>query len=223
MSDEINVIIHGFGGSTKEIMYLKEYLDGNGLAIQTITLAGHGGTKKDLHKTSHKNWLESAEAEIAKLSTQYGKINLIGFSMGGLISANIALSQKINKLVFVNTPIYFWNLKLIAKRVFTDLRSGGNENIAYFRKSVGGVSIKSAIEFLRILSKTKKILNTLQTQSLILQCTEDETVHYKSAEYLKSKLKNTRLKYYEGGHHQIFLKAIDLRDEFCGEILNFLR
>ena len=223
IKNEINLIIHGFGGTTNEIMYLQEYLQKQGLNTQAITLAGHGGTKMDLHNSSHTDWLNSAKTEIAKLEGMYGKINLIGFSMGGLISASLSTLFKIDKIVFINTPIYFWNMKIIVKQVINDLRSGGRDNISYFRNSVFRVSPKSSIDFLRLLAKTKRILKNVQAQSLILQCTDDETVHCKSAKYLKTKLgKNALLRCYEGGCHQVFIKAVDIRDAFCDDIFCFL-
>jgi len=219
----INVIIHGFGGTTAEVAYLKEYLDKRGLNTRFIVLAGHGGTKHDLHKTGHNDWVKSAQAEIAKLQRSYSEINLIGFSMGGLIVANLARKYKVNKLVFINTPIYFWNIKIILKNIIDDLRSGGRENIGYFRKSVFNVSLKSSIHFLHILFKSKKILNGIRNQSLVLQCINDETVRHKSARYIQRKLgKNCRLRIYRGGCHQVFLKEPHLKNVFCQEIFRFL-
>ena len=219
----MNIIIHGFGGTTAEVQYLNDFLAGRGLNTRLVVLAGHGGTKSDLHKTSHIDWLKSAYVEVAKLKKEYGEINLIGFSMGGLIAANIAERLKVRNLVFINTPIYFWNVGLIIKNILSDLRDRKRENIDYFRKSVFNVSFKSSIEFLRILFKTKRRLHYIRTKSLILQCREDETVRHKSAQYIKRKLgKNARLTLYEGGCHQIFTKSPILRDAVCADIYNFI-
>ncbi|MCL2576746.1 MAG: alpha/beta fold hydrolase [Defluviitaleaceae bacterium] len=223
IQDNVNVIIHGFGGTTNEITYLQEYLDKQGINTHTIVLAGHGGTKRDLHKTSHMDWIKSAETEISKLRDEYSKINLIGFSMGGLISANLSALFKIDKIVFINTPIYLWNLKISAKNIITDLRSGGMEYISFFRDSVSKVSPKSGIDFLRFLRKAKRVIKSVQSKCIILQCTEDETVHYRSAKYLKDKLgEKALLRYYKGGCHNVFLNATDIRDSFCDDIYHFL-
>lgn len=222
--NEVNAIIHGFSGSTKEIIYLKNYLNHQGLNAHTITLAGHGGTRKDLYRTSHIDWLNSAEIEIARLRKQYRRINLVGFSMGGLISANLSTIYDVDKLVLVNTPVYVWNMRVIFKQILNDLRNGERENIEYFKKGMSIVSPKSSIEFFKILNKSKKIFNQVPSQSFIMQCLEDETVHYRSAEYIKNELgERAQVRYYNGGCHQVFLRNTSIRDAFCHEIYNFLK
>ncbi len=217
------LIIHGFAGSTREIEYLENYLCKRGLNTHTFLLAGHGGTKKDLSSTSCINWIDSAVKVVEKLSLTYKKINIIGFSMGGLICVHLASLPKIGKIVFINTPIYFWNIKVILNGIVDDIRKKQTKNISYYKRSVSGVSIKSCIDFLNILSKSKKILKNVQNISLILQCKNDESVHFKSAEYLKRGLGGkTELCYYNGGCHQVFLKSAELRDSVCEKIYRFL-
>ena len=143
--------------------------------------------------------------------------------MGGLICAHFASLPEINKIVFINTPIYFWNLKIILSDVVTGILSRQFDKIVYYGKSVGTVSAKSGIDFLRLLAKSKQRLKEVQNRSLILQCMNDESVHFKSAKYIKKKIgANAELRYYDGGCHQLFTKSVELRDLACGDIYNFL-
>ncbi|MCL2387339.1 MAG: alpha/beta fold hydrolase [Defluviitaleaceae bacterium] len=223
MENEINVLIHGFAGTVDEILYLKDFLDKKGINTYALKLSGHDGTKKGLHKSSHKDWVKSAEEEVAKLCESYEKVNLIGFSMGGLICIGLSRIFKVNKLVLINAPVYIWNFKIIARRVFGDLFGGGMENISYYWYNIFRVSLKSCVSFLRLLRKSNKTLETGQADTIILQCMDDELVHYKSAQYLKNKLgEKAILRYYEGGRHQIFVVAPELMDIFCDEIFGFI-
>ena len=218
----ICVIIHGFGGTTKEVQYLCDFLSTRGIVTHTVSLAGHGGTKKDLSATSHLEWIQSAEKAVAKLAPQ--KVDLIGFSMGGLICAHLAGASHVDKLVFVNTPIYFWNIKVILSDIIGGIFRRQFERIAYYTKSVSRVSIKSSLDFLRILSSSKKKFAHICKPSLVIQSKNDETVWPSSAEYIRRKIgKPTRLKYYGGGHHQLFSDmAAEFRDPACEDIYRFL-
>jgi len=218
-----NILIHGFGGCPKELNFLNDFLRKHGLNSHVITLTGHGGTKKDLHQTSYNDWINSAKAEVAKLAANNNKINLIGFSMGGLICIRLAQMFNVNKLVLINTPIFFWNLPLIAKRVMQDLLSGTRENIKYYFRSSAKISIKSSIDFLKILFTTLPLIKCVRSKTLILQCTEDETVYYRSAFYLKRAIgKRTKLLLFKGGCHLVFVNDIMLREKYSKHIYNFL-
>ncbi|MCL2397273.1 MAG: alpha/beta fold hydrolase [Defluviitaleaceae bacterium] len=219
MGTEINVIIHGFGGRVDDVQYLANHLHSRGLDVHTVPLAGHGGSRKDLLATSHTDWIQSAMAEVDRLAEQYDKINLIGFSMGGLIGLHLAAAHNVNKMVFVNTPIYFWNPKIIA----ADVLRLDKEKIAYYAASTRSTGPKPGINFLQMLVASKKILSSVDFPCLVLQCTHDEAVRPKSAAYLKEKLgEQTRVKHYNGGCHQVFVKATELRDEVCGDVYEFI-
>ena len=223
MASEINIIIHGFGGSVADVIYLADFLNAKGMNIHVAALAGHGGGKKQLAATSHLDWIASAKAAVDKFADKYDKINLLGFSMGGLIAANLAADfgvEKIGKIVFVNTPIYFWNGKIIAR----DIIGRDRQRIAYYRASARGLAAKSGVDFLRILAHSKRLLANTMPPSLILQCMDDEAVRHKSAGYIKARLgENATVKYYEGGCHLIFAEDVPLRDIACADIYDFIR
>ena len=217
------MIIYGFGGCNDDIVYLEKYLDGKGMDTHVLTLAGHGGTKLDLHGTSHLDWLESARRETSEIAKSYGSVNLIGFSMGGLLGIHLSSIAGVGKLVLVNMPIYCWNFGVITRSVINDLRTGERENISYYMKNSGKYTAKSIIDFLKLLHMSKRIIEDVNCECFILQCYEDEIVHHKSADYIKDKLgSNAKLQYYEGGFHQVFVKALDIRDAVCEDIYNFL-
>jgi esterase/lipase len=221
--DNVYLIIHGFAGGTYEIKYLAERLGEKGLDTYTVSLAGHGGTKKDLTASSHVDWIRSAKNAIDKLTPTYKNISLIGFSLGGLISVHLASQPEISKVVFINTPVYFWNLKVIINDIVSGICNKQFEKIMYYQKSVAGVSIKSGADFLKILSKSKKMFKDVSKPSLILQCINDETVHYKSAKYIKEKIGNyANLHYYDGGCHQVFTVSAELRELVFDDIYKFL-
>jgi len=223
VNDEINVIIYGFGGQTEDIAYLEKYLRDKGRKTYVLTLAGHGGTKDDLHNSSHLDWIESARAETAEIAKGHARVNLIGFSMGGLLGIHLSSVIDEGKLVLINTPIYCWNIGVITRSVINDLRTGEMENISYYMKNSGKYTAKSIIDFLKLLHMSKGMLLGVKRDSLILQCIDDEIVRHKSADFIKEKIGGiAEMKLYEGGFHQVFVKALDIRDAVCEDICRFI-
>jgi len=221
--DNAYLIIHGFGGSIHEIEYLAAYLKDRGFDTYTVLLAGHGKSKKELSASSYRDWIQSVKTSIDGLTGEYECINLLGFSLGGLICAHFASLEQVKRIVFINTPVYLWNVKLIVQDITHGLYHGKPEKISYYKKSVGNVSVKSGVDFLRMLNKTKKLFQAIPRPSLILQCKGDETAYYKSAEFIKGKIgRGANILYYDGGCHQVFKDAPELRDRLCGDIYKFL-
>ena len=153
MKENAYLIIHGFNGKPDDIKYLDEYLQGKGLYSRTVLLDGHGSTKKALKNSSHISWLGSVKSVICELAREYRYVNLIGFSMGGLISICFAPLLEVRRIVLINTPIYFWNIKIILSNIMNGICSRNHEKLAYYKQSVFTVSMKSSVDFLRILAK----------------------------------------------------------------------
>ncbi|MCL2772664.1 MAG: alpha/beta fold hydrolase [Oscillospiraceae bacterium] len=233
--DKIYIIIHGFAGGLYEIEPLYDFLQSENLNVHCITLAGHGKTRKDLSGFSYKDWIESAVVQVKNIKKEYSKkgenaeLNLIGFSMGGLICANLTDYFDISKIVFVNTPVYYWKIGQIVKNIFSDIRQRSYSNINHYRQSFAKAPFKALINFLILLNKTKDKFSSVcvkRANPLILQCLDDDTVKSKSAGFIKNKIgANARIIYYKTGGHRVFYNetADKVRDKICTDIYDYLQ
>ena len=217
------LIVHGFAGSLRETGPLEEFLRIKGFDTYAPLLSGHGKGKKELGGASHRDWLKDVERAYDKLSAEYETITLIGFSMGGLLCANIADRPKVDSVVFINTPVYVWNLRVIAGDVFSALSGGGWGKITgYYGRALTGASLKSGVDFLGLLTKAGALLRRVSKPALILQCVNDETVWPESALYIKRKLSGpAKLKFYNGGCHQVLFDA-RLKNRVIRDIYKFI-
>lgn len=223
MSGVVCLLIHGFGGGIEEIAFLEHALQRNGLAVETVLLHGHGGSKQDLRKSNGKDWQDSVKAALASLKSEYSEIVLVGFSMGGLLSILFAADSQVSKLVLINTPIYFWNLKIIIRDILGGIVHPSDSKIGYYLNSVTKTSLKSGIDFLKVLQRAKSKIGSTEKPALVLQCTEDESVNYQSADYIRKRMGcRAQMKLYEGGCHQLFAKAPELRAVVCRDIIDFI-
>ncbi|WP_430601775.1 alpha/beta hydrolase [Enterococcus sp. DIV0724b] len=205
------LIIHGFGGNEKEILYLHEYLKQNNLDSFWIQLTGHDGNKQNFSKATSDQWLADVKRKLDELEQQYTYITCIGFSMGGLLTIQASERASVDQLILCSTPIYLYNVNVIMQDIAGGIFFKKQEKLDYYFSSAKSASIRSCYQFLSLLQKTKKKLknetqSTTNKRMLILQNRQDETTYYKSAYYLaKASKAQVSLKIYENGRHQLFL------------------
>lgn len=205
------LIVHGFGGNEREILYLHKYLKQNDLDSFWIQLTGHDGNKQSFSKATADQWIADVKRKLDELEQNYSYITCIGFSMGGLLTIQASERDSVDQLVLCSTPIYLYNANVIMEDIVQGLFFRKQEKLDYYFSSAKTVSIRSCVQFLSLLQKTKKKLKKDMRQltnkkMLILQNRQDETTYYKSAYYLaKSSKAQVSLKIYENGRHQLFL------------------
>ncbi|HWQ77574.1 MAG TPA: alpha/beta fold hydrolase [Anaerovoracaceae bacterium] len=211
------LLIHGFAGDPGEVAPLREHLIQRGYYVKSPLLPGHGLTKSDLSKTTHKEWITAAEQAYFDLSGKCGRIVVIGFSMGGLIAVNLC-KYSFSGLVTVNMPIYYWNPGIIAANLITDFRHYGKK---YLIASTDK-SFFSMVEFQRLLTKTKPLLGNIACKTMVVQALDDDTVHHRSADFILKKVRTaeTVFKLSRGGH-QIFHS--ESGEEVCQAVESFVR
>lgn len=205
------LIIHGFGGNEKEILYLHDYLKQSDLDSFWIRLTGHDGNKQNFSKATSDEWLADVKSKLDELEQRFTHITCIGFSMGGLLTILASERESVDQVVLCCTPIYLYNTNVIIKDIAQGIFLKKQEKLDYYFSSANTTPIRSCLQFLSLLQKTKKkmkrkISSSTTQKVLILQNRLDETTYYKSAYYLaKASNAQVSLKIYENGRHQLFL------------------
>lgn len=196
------LLIHGFGGSRTEVDRLGEYLTNKGYTVEMPCLTGHEGSRKDLAKASYLDWISDVERAYEKLSKKCDNIAVIGFSMGGLLAVQLYQTKRFDKLVTVNTPVFYWNFRQIFKNIIKDFKT----HMCKYLLSGKGLPVSAMFSFQRLLTKTKPLFKTVDCPALIVQAQDDDTVKPKSADYIFSCMTNISKRIYtpEQGGHIIF-------------------
>jgi carboxylesterase len=101
--------LHGLTGTPFEVRPLAEALGAAGYSVEVPRLAGHGGTLRELAATHWSDWLASAETAMDDLRRRIGSrpINVVGFSMGGLLALRLArqFPERIAAQVIIAAPL----------------------------------------------------------------------------------------------------------------------
>ncbi len=203
------LLIHGFGGNVGEVQYLADYLKKRDYYVKCPTLEGHTGRRRDFVGVGYSDWIKSAEEDYIRLKDKCEKIFIIGFSMGGLIAFNLCEKYDVDALVTINTPIYYWNIRIIFENIITDLKK---QDFIYAKKYLSSSAkfpVAALYNFRRLLWITKPKISTIKCPILITQANSDDTVHRKSAKYIYDKIGSEHkvVEYYDCYEHVILTSS----------------
>lgn len=207
------LLIHGFTGSPSEMRLLGNYLHKEGYTVYAPLLKGHGTSPKEMKKTNKDDWWKSVIEGYNYLREKgYEQIVPIGLSMGGILSLKLAVEKDVVAVVSLATPIFVHNKKFdLAKwiKYFIPYQAK-TEKAEHIQKhlAVYNQTPVACIASLNLLIKEVKAnLYRVSNPILIIQGKADETVHYKSADYIYNNVNSAQknLKWYNKSTHIITL------------------
>jgi carboxylesterase len=126
--------------------------------------------------------------------------------MGVLIAFNLACKYSIQKVVTVDTPIYYWNTRQVFNNIMSDIKTNRRSFISKYLFSKIMIPWTSLIQFLILLRRTKQKVKCIECPILIIQSENDDTVRIKSAQYIYDHVStdSKSIKYFKKGGHVIF-------------------
>lgn len=215
------LIIHGFNGTTDEVKPLSEFLNAHGYTTYCPLLNGHGKGKKQLAKSNHKAWIDSAQQAYNYLKTMCDKIIVIGFSMGGLIALNLSVNNDIRAIITLSSPIKFCDLKLIFKKIIGDIKKMCFNNTKAYITWLSQIPLSSCINFIILLYNTRQIIKSINIPCFIIQGKNDDISRWISAKHIFENIISTKkqIKYYDDAPHLIC--KYKNSDTVFQDILNF--
>lgn len=214
------LLIHGFTGCRGDLEPLRDHLNQLGYAVTVPVLKGHEATPNELKRASRHEWIAGAQRALDELKASCEKVVVIGFSMGGLVAANLCQTNDFDGIVFINTPVYYWGLsRLFVSRLYSDFKTNLKSSIASMRTT----PLHALFEFQLLLSSTKRLFRKIRCRSLVLQSIHDDVVVPRSAQYIFSRLRGKKeMKTVPNGGHVVLLSDIDGSRQVCTDVQRFL-
>lgn len=108
--DEIGVLLlHGFTSHLNTVNGLVPYLERAGIQYEMPVLRGHGTRYQDLKGVTAREWYVDAEQALMRLWHRVDRIVVVGLSMGGLVTLELAMRHpdKIAGIVTVAACLKF--------------------------------------------------------------------------------------------------------------------
>lgn len=171
------IVVHGFGGSPKDVRTIKEQLklkNINEEDIFTPLLLGHDGKGVINLKIRFEEIVLDLKKYLEENCGNYEKIVLVGYSMGGLIVMALALETKIDVLVLVNAPMDIWVFKNFMWTVYSvkDL----HRKVYHVKIVLSSINYKKIInnfELRRLQKYIKANLSKITSNTYIIQSEHD--------------------------------------------------
>ncbi|AEI41460.1 alpha/beta hydrolase [Paenibacillus mucilaginosus] len=198
------LLIHGFTGGPYEVQPLADYLAGCGCECHVLRLPGHDDELSGLRSVVWQEWLQGAEEEMARLTGDGEPVDLIGFSMGGLISAYLANRYPVRRLVLLNAAAIYVSPVRFLKDVALRARQKDWDYLKRGKKT----PLRAAVQFMKLARYAKREeLPKVAVPTLIAQGRRDQIVHPRSADYIYRRLQGEReLHFFERSRHLICLE-----------------
>src|SRR5574337_252777 len=90
------LLLHGFGCGPIQMRELGESLSKWGFTARGILLPGHCETNNSFTSVTFHDWRKKVEAEYLQLKNRYKEVVVIGFSLGALLTLQLAAHYPID-------------------------------------------------------------------------------------------------------------------------------
>jgi carboxylesterase len=84
---------------------LGEALAERGIRARGPALPGHNATPEQLARTTHAEWCAAAREHLRALRAEHERVFVVGMSMGGLLSLEVAGAEPVDAVVTVGVPL----------------------------------------------------------------------------------------------------------------------
>ncbi len=231
------LLVHGLGCGPIQMRELAEDLREWGFTARGILLPGHCGDTDGLALSTLHDWREKVEAEYLRLKAEYKEITVIGFSLGALLTLQLALHHPIEKIVLMGTPLFLIReylpinvligvCKIFLKKVKTWKRRcymASEAHTGYLHQPINShYPLQTLQEIKQIIQAIKPRLKHIKSAALVVHSKKDMIAAPASAKYLMKHLGSAdkRLVWLERSHHLVMYD--DEKDVVFGAIKEFL-
>lgn len=188
--EEAFLLLHGWGASAESLRFLASGVATAGYSALSPTYPGHGTDILDMMRTGPCDWLESATDALSALSGRYGRVYVLGVSMGGCLALQLAslMPDTVAGVVTVNAPVFLGRPSYVKA-----LLSGTLDGTVAFAEepsfigepvqeiTYGHRSRKSGIDLITMAALSWEVLPLVQAPLLIFQSVLDRQVSKESA------------------------------------------
>lgn len=203
------IIVHGFGGNPKDVYgirdeLLKYQIDKNNIYLPLVY--GHNMKKRGFKfGVTYIDMINHLKDYIEKISCEYDKIVLIGYSMGALLSMCVSMQIKIDKLILINPPIKIWDFKSFRFWLKDDIKKRRLFHTKTVLRSMKYKTIRNNLELRKLRHYTINNISKVTTDTYIIQSTHDYVAKPTSGKFVYNNIssQNKGISYYSTTSHFI--------------------
>lgn len=231
------LLVHGLGCGPIQMRELAEDLREWGFTARGILLPGHCGNTDGLALSTLHDWRKKVETEYLQLKKDYKEVVVIGFSLGALLTLQLALHHPIEKIILMGTPLFLIReylpintligvCKIFLKKVKTWKKRCYMESevhTGYLHQPINShYPLQTLHEIKQIIKTIKPRLKDIKSPTLVIHSKKDLIAAPASAKYIMKHLgsANKRLMWLERSHHLMMYD--DEKDKVFMAVKEFL-
>lgn len=219
------LILHGFTSSLDCVREIEPPIKALGLPTRMPVLRGHNAESPDaLRGVTWHDWVSDANAALQDLLTEVEKVIVIGHSMGGLVTLNLAAdhADKLDSIVVAAAAIQLTSplapgkplnflmplLPVLINKWDMTKKNYADKSLAQYDTNYTWAPMDALYSFVDFSKVTRKRLAEVKTPTLILQSHKDTTVAPESAEIIYQSISTPgnlkRIVWFETTEHEMF-------------------
>ncbi len=162
------ILTHGFTGTPKEMRWMGEALQKNGITVLGPRLTGHATRPEDMIRSRYTDWIASVEDAYCLLSGMVEHIYLAGLSMGGALALLGASYLPVRGVIAMAAPYRLpddprlRHIEWLSKTIAYMPKSNEPDGAGWFDKSAYQDHISYPQNPLRSISELNKLLGELR-------------------------------------------------------------
>ena len=229
------LLVHGFGGASREMRFLGEHLAEKGFTVKGVVLPGHGRSVYELERTGWGDYYAEVARCFEDLRGNCSKVMGAGLSMGSALLLRLAAEREelaalavMNPFIYVRHSWYhllppeMWT-RLIGRFVrFTRKAQLGRINDpAQLKHHVASrfLSMRALLSVIKGLDGVRRSLPRVSQPLLLLQSRNDGTISQKGTRLVfeRTASQQKQLVYFERSNHVL---SVDYEREEVYELIS---
>ena len=191
------LVLHGFTSHVRTVDGLKPYLQKAHLKFSFPVLRGHGTKFQDLNGVTHRDWYHDAEKAFLQLSKQVDKVIVVGLSMGGLVTLELAMkhANKIAGIITVGAALKFADplsglTPLMSKLVpyWPSPNAFHDKKLAKNSRNYKWFPTRAFASLYEYAQKIERDLSKVKVPILVIQSKKDQIISPKAANIIYEKV-----------------------------------
>lgn len=185
--------LHGLSGTPYEVRPVAEQLAAMGIRAVGIALPGHNTSPEDLARTSRSQWVDAAAEAVAELRSAHDRVAIVGVSMGGVVSLEIAARAYVDAIVTIGSPLELdapvrWGVPFLKHlKPMLEKKGGSDIRSAAARERHPGYKVMplaAVHELIRLQREVVPRLGRVEVPILVAHGAHDRTAHPRNAQVI---------------------------------------